>query len=48
MAPLFPSYAEIERRRFPAAATLLAELDAAGYIAPTFQRLEGANAWPVR
>jgi ubiquinone/menaquinone biosynthesis C-methylase UbiE len=33
MAPLFPSYVEIERRRFPAPPTLEAELHASGFSA---------------
>jgi ubiquinone/menaquinone biosynthesis C-methylase UbiE len=33
MAPLFPSYVEIEQRRFPAAQTMEEELDGAGFAA---------------
>jgi SAM-dependent methyltransferase len=39
MAPLFPSYVEIEQRRFPDRQTLAAELPAAGFSAVRFVTL---------
>jgi ubiquinone/menaquinone biosynthesis C-methylase UbiE len=39
MAELFQSYAEIERGRFPSAATLFGELEAAGYVDPACEEL---------
>jgi ubiquinone/menaquinone biosynthesis C-methylase UbiE len=39
MASLFPSYAEIERSRFPSAAALFGELEAAGYAEPACKQL---------
>jgi ubiquinone/menaquinone biosynthesis C-methylase UbiE len=40
MAPLFPSYAAVERARFPNGATLSAELEAAGFEHPLVERFE--------
>jgi ubiquinone/menaquinone biosynthesis C-methylase UbiE len=39
MVSLFPSYAEIERRRFPSAEKLFGELEAAGYVEPACEKL---------
>ena len=40
MAPLFPSYAAVERARFPDGATLAAELEAAGFADTLVERFE--------
>lgn len=40
MAPLFPSYAAVERARFPDGATLRAELEAVGFENPVVERFE--------
>jgi ubiquinone/menaquinone biosynthesis C-methylase UbiE len=39
MVSFFPSYPAIERGRFPSAVTLFGELEAAGYVYPTCEKL---------
>jgi ubiquinone/menaquinone biosynthesis C-methylase UbiE len=45
MAPLFPSYAEIDARRFPSADALRAELEAAGFRSVRIRRVDEPRAF---
>lgn len=44
-APFFPSYAEIERRRFPDQGTLEGELDAAGFVDLSCEHVDVARSF---